>query len=63
MLFRSLAAGRAPAGVAAEGGYADQSHLHRDVVAFTGLTPTAVAGEPFLAVDDVAWGWPSPKRH
>jgi AraC-like DNA-binding protein len=57
-----LAAGRAPAGVAAEGGYTDQSHLHRDVVAFTGLTPAAVAGEPFLAVDDVAWGWPAHQR-
>jgi hypothetical protein len=38
-----------------EGGYADQSHLHRDVVAFTGMTPATVAGEPWLAVDDIAW--------
>jgi AraC-like DNA-binding protein len=53
-----LAAGREAAAVAAERGYADQSHLHRDVMAFTGLTPTAVAGEPFLAIDDLAWGWP-----
>jgi AraC-like DNA-binding protein len=54
-----LAAGENPARVAAESGYADQSHLHRDVVAFTGTTPTTVAAEPFLAVDDVAW----PMRH
>ena len=50
-----LAAGLSAAQVAAEGGYADQSHLHRDVLSFTGATPTAVAGAPWLAVDDVAW--------
>jgi AraC-like DNA-binding protein len=50
-----LAAGRSAAWVAAEGGYADQSHLHRDVLTFTGATPTAVAEAPWLAVDDVAW--------
>jgi AraC-like DNA-binding protein len=50
-----LAAGRSPAAVAAETGYVDQSHLHRDVVAFTGATPAAVAAAPFLAVDPVAW--------
>lgn len=53
-----LVAGGPPALVAAEGGYTDQSHLHRDVAAFTGLTPGTIAAEPFLAVDDVAWGWP-----
>lgn len=53
-----LAAGHSPALVAAESGYADQSHLHRDVMAFAGATPAAVAVEPFLAVDDVAWPAP-----
>ncbi|MEV4236188.1 MULTISPECIES: helix-turn-helix domain-containing protein [unclassified Nocardia] len=50
-----LIAGEGAAQVAAEAGYADQSHLHRDVMAFTGATPATVAGEPFLAVDDIAW--------
>ncbi|MGI5163780.1 helix-turn-helix domain-containing protein [Spirillospora sp. CA-253888] len=50
-----LVAGEEAARVAAESGYTDQSHLHRDVVAFLGTTPATVAGEPFLAVDDIAW--------
>lgn len=52
-----LVAGEGAARVAAEGGYADQSHLHRDVVAFSGTTPATVADEPFLTVDDRAWAW------
>ena len=50
-----LVAGQEAAGVAADGGYTDQSHLHRDVMTFTGLTPVSVAGEPFLTIDDIAW--------
>jgi hypothetical protein len=33
----------------------DQSYLHRDVVAYTGLTTAAVVNEPFLAVGDTAF--------
>jgi AraC-like DNA-binding protein len=53
-----LAAGHGTAGVATGSGYADQSHLHRDVLAFTGVTPTRVAGEQWLAVDGIAWTEP-----
>ncbi|KAB8196848.1 helix-turn-helix domain-containing protein [Nonomuraea phyllanthi] len=55
-----LAAGHAAAGVATESGYVDQSHLHREVKEFSGLTPTAVAVAPWLAIDDVAWPSRSP---
>jgi AraC-like DNA-binding protein len=55
-----LAAGRPAANVAIESGYVDQSHLHREVKAFTGLTPAAVAAAPWLAIDDVAWPAPAP---
>ncbi|MFJ9444677.1 helix-turn-helix domain-containing protein [Kitasatospora sp. NPDC101235] len=50
-----LARGQSPTQVAAEGGYADQSHLHHDVRAFTGTTPVTAADEPWLAADDRAW--------
>ncbi|MFI9118482.1 helix-turn-helix domain-containing protein [Streptomyces bikiniensis] len=58
---RLLAAGHGAADVAAGSGYADQSHLHREVGEFTGLTPSAVAVAPWLAVDDVAWPESSPR--
>lgn len=51
---------RGPSGQGAR--QADQSHLHREVRTFTGLTPTAVAAAPWLAIDDVAWPASSPGR-
>ncbi|MBW5423892.1 helix-turn-helix domain-containing protein [Streptomyces sp. BG9H] len=39
---RGLSAGRDPAETAAACGYADQSHLHRDVRDFAGCTPSAL---------------------
>lgn len=50
-----LAAGASPARVAADSGYADQSHLHREVQDFVEMTPAVVAGQPWLAVDGLAW--------
>lgn len=50
-----LAAGHAAASVAAQSGYVDQPHLHREVKAIAGVTPSAVATAPWLAIDDVAW--------
>lgn len=53
-----IAAGHSAALVAADTGYADQSHLHREVMAFAGMTPAAVSSAPWLAVDPVAWAAP-----
>ncbi|WP_244975893.1 helix-turn-helix domain-containing protein [Nocardia huaxiensis] len=50
-----LAAGRPPAEVAAEAGYADQSHLHRRIKSIVDLTPNGVAKASWLAIDEVAW--------
>lgn len=50
-----LVQGQSPAQVAAESGYADQSHLTREVREFTGIPLTRATGEPWLAVDDRAW--------
>ncbi|WP_372666732.1 helix-turn-helix domain-containing protein [Amycolatopsis kentuckyensis] len=55
-----LAAGNPASSVAVLSGYADQSHLHREARAITGLTPATLATAPWLAIDDVAW--PSPTR-
>ncbi len=63
-----LVAGEPASRVAADAGYADQSHLHREVAAYTGATPATVAREPFLAVDEMAWpgagfrSSPAPRR-
>jgi AraC-like DNA-binding protein len=59
---RLLAEGQPAASAAAQSGYVDQSHLHREVKTFTGLTPAAVAAAPWLAIDDVAWPAASPAR-
>jgi AraC-like DNA-binding protein len=56
-----LAAGHAAASVAVRSGYADQSHLHREVMAMAGVTPAAVAAAPWLAIDDVAWPAAAPR--
>lgn len=50
-----LAAGDRAAWAAAEAGYSDQSHLHREAVALAGMTPTALAAAPWLSVDELAW--------
>ncbi|MEW2354930.1 helix-turn-helix domain-containing protein [Spirillospora sp. NPDC029432] len=58
-----LAAGHTASRVATETGYVDQSHLHREINAFAGLTPTAVAAAPWLAIDDAAWPTSSSARN
>jgi len=50
-----LADGHSAARVAADSGFVDHSHLCRDAMAIAGVTPTAVAEAPWLAVDHVAW--------
>ncbi|MDG4826582.1 helix-turn-helix domain-containing protein [Asanoa sp. WMMD1127] len=50
-----LAGSHSPATVAAAAGYVDQPHLNREARSICGLTPTAVASAPWLAIDDVAW--------
>jgi AraC-like DNA-binding protein len=50
-----LAAGHSAALVAAECGYVDQSHLHRDVQAFSGATPAALADDPGFVADHVGF--------
>ena len=50
-----LAAGDSRCAGCGRNGYADQSHLHRACTAFAGVTPTALAAAPWLAVDDIAW--------
>ncbi|SDH78882.1 Helix-turn-helix domain-containing protein [Nonomuraea jiangxiensis] len=55
-----LAAGHPAAHVATESGYVDQSHLSREIKSFAGLTPTAMATAPWLAIDDIAWPPPPP---
>ncbi|MFH9355429.1 helix-turn-helix domain-containing protein [Kitasatospora sp. NPDC017646] len=50
-----LAYGHPPARVAADGGYADQSHLHHEIRTFSGSTPATAANEPWLAADARAW--------
>lgn len=50
-----LAAGHTAANVAAQSGYVDQPHLHREVKAIAGVTPAALATAPWLTIDDVAW--------
>ncbi|MEU2792334.1 helix-turn-helix domain-containing protein [Streptomyces sp. NPDC007100] len=52
---RRLASGQAAAQVAAECGYVDQSHLHREVLAFTATAPAKLAGDPGLKADSTAW--------
>ncbi|MFI7704260.1 helix-turn-helix domain-containing protein [Nonomuraea sp. NPDC049480] len=53
--LRRLGTTASVAEVAAEIGYADQSHLHREVLQFTGRTPGAIASDPLWTVDSAAW--------
>lgn len=49
-----LSAGRPIADVAVDCGYADQAHLHRDVVQFSGHTPRAIQRNPLWRMDNEA---------
>lgn len=42
--------------LAAQGGYADQAHLHRDVVELTGITPGEFAQRVHAIVHDLPRG-------
>ncbi|MEV0999838.1 AraC family transcriptional regulator [Nonomuraea sp. NPDC050202] len=55
LALRRLGTAAGVAEVAAELGYADQSHLHREVLRFAGRTPGAIAADPLWTVDSVAW--------
>ncbi|MGW7413720.1 helix-turn-helix domain-containing protein [Streptomyces sp. NPDC054863] len=48
---RALCAGESAGNVALACGYADQPHLHRDVVALAGCTPGALAGRTTTSAD------------
>lgn len=48
---RGLGSGRDAAEVAVACGYADQSHLHRDVLAFAGCTPGALGSRAYTGPD------------
>ncbi|MFI6867481.1 helix-turn-helix domain-containing protein [Nocardia sp. NPDC050406] len=50
-----LGAGEDLASVAVECGYVDQSHLHREVLAFSGTTPGYLAGDVGIAVERAAF--------
>ncbi|MGW7533393.1 helix-turn-helix domain-containing protein [Amycolatopsis sp. NPDC054798] len=52
---RRLATGAGAAEVAAVCGYTDQSHLHREVVAFAGVTPGRLAVDAGFAADRSAF--------
>ncbi|WP_225728214.1 MULTISPECIES: AraC family transcriptional regulator [unclassified Nocardia] len=52
---RRLAAGHSAALIAAECGYVDQAHLHRDVMAFTGTTPKTLAAGDDVAAEHLAF--------
>lgn len=50
-----LLAGESQTAVATACGYADQSHLHREIRQFTGLSVANAVTQPWLAADRFAW--------